>query len=120
MFASHLGDFQGGRDDRVAGNDLSAVLPGHRFAQAERLEAGILDSLVEAGLEHGPLQQLDHGFDAEGTWLHRILEEVGLEEPFLGIDIFLGAVATQAGYASCENVQCSAFYIKTNETNTNE
>ena len=43
------------------------------------------------------LQQLDHGLDAQRAGLHRILEEVRLEEPLAGVDVLLAAHAAESG-----------------------
>ena len=55
--------------------------------------------LYHSRYHHPELQCLDHGLDTEGARLHRICEEVSLEEPLPRIDVLDGADATQAGLA---------------------
>ena len=42
------------------------------------------------------LERLNHRLDAERAGLHRVLEEVRLEEPLAGVDVLLGAHAPEA------------------------
>ena len=44
-----------------------------------------------AALEHAELEQLAQRLDAERARLHRVLEEVRLEEPLARVDVLLGA-----------------------------
>ena len=66
---------------------------------ADGLEAGPRDPLVHPRLEHEELQRLDHRLDPEGAGLHRVLEEVGLEEPLARVDVLHGPQLAEPGPA---------------------
>jgi hypothetical protein len=57
---------------------------------------GFCDALAPCPLQHVELEQLQHGLDAERAGLHGVLEEVGLEEPLVGVDVLLGAQGAEA------------------------
>jgi hypothetical protein len=84
---------------RRLGEDLAAVRPDDRGAGLQRLEARLVAVRSGAAAQHGPLQQLQHGLEAERARHDRVLEEVGLEEPLAGVDVELGAGAAEAGGA---------------------
>ena len=44
---------------------------------------------------------MDHRFDTEGPRLYGVLEEVTLEEPLGGVDVFLGTRDTQTSLTAC-------------------
>ena len=52
---------------------------------------GVAQPVGHAALEHVQLEQLAQRLDAERAGLHRVLEEVRLEEPLARIDVLLGA-----------------------------
>ena len=88
---THFRDAQLAADHLVFRHDLATIFPGDWLIEHQRLETGIGDAIAHAGFQHVELQQLAQRLDAQRARLNRILEEVGLEEPFIDIDSFLTA-----------------------------
>ena len=76
---------------RFAGTTWPRYFQVSGAPEHQRLEARVRDARRPCRARACRLQQLDHRLDAERAGLHRVLEEVRLEEPLAGVDVLLGA-----------------------------
>ena len=76
---------------RFAGTTWPRYFQVSGAPEHQRLEARPGQPVGHAALEHAQLEQLAQRLDAERARLHRVLEEVRLEEPLARIDVLLGA-----------------------------
>lgn len=60
-----VGDFEFDGDAFVVWEDLAAVFPGDGLAEGDGEESRVLHVFGQIEFEHGELEGLDHGFDAE-------------------------------------------------------
>ena len=95
-----LRDFHGDGDQTILRHHLAAVLPGDCPAYFDGRKARTGQPLGEPGLQHVELQKLQHGLQPQRARLHRILEEVRLEEPLGRVHRLFRAQKTQPGAAA--------------------
>lgn len=83
-------DQPGGRGDPAAVGPDRLAAGQHRLEPGVGdLEPGVGDTVRRAAFEQVVLERPAHGFDAQRARLHRVLEEVGPEEPGVRTDVVL-------------------------------
>ena len=91
LVVADLGEFQLRGDRAIRRDDLPAVLPGHGAPEHQRLEARRRPARRPCRARACRTGAAGTAPRRRASRLHRVLEEVRLEEPLARIDVFLGA-----------------------------